>query len=320
MPTISLVSASAVAIAAKEIKEDRLVAAMLLRDARDKAERAEEEGISAFLSDRAARLRMNSRLLQGEVSQLQSHNKRCGVEPLPRPAGTESGSVHRKAGEVAALEREFLRSAHQMREGMLSAGVSVEAPERKRQRVGADGPCLDLDAVREAEAHLAEDDVALANPLLRPPPGSAPKAPRKVREPDAVAASDKMLGFSKAPASEDYLWPSTGLRVRIVDERGPFRAHHLKKCVVERRNSAKRTVDVKIEGSGEIVQVVPQLVLETVVSKACSRVEVIRGEHRGCVAALLHRNSRTNEALIRLDDGGETGDITVPLDDVCEFT
>lgn len=295
-------------------QQDRLVAALLLRDARAKAERAEEEGMGAFLTDSVeGPRRINARLLQGEVSQVRSHNKRCGVDTAALPPVQTSVEPH-GSGVTASLEREFLRSAHQMRQ---SAAEDVVPPvaARKRQRIGADGLVLDIAAAQEAEARQADEDAAMANPLLRPPPGSKKAASKAALQTTGAPGPGAPCGSDEA----NYLWPSKGLRVRIVDESGKFVTNHLQKGVVCRRISAKLRVDVKLDKTNEVLHDVPQGCLETVVSRGCSKIEVVRGPHRGFTAQLLQRNSQCNLAVIRLMLEGEVSELELPLDDVCEF-
>lgn len=305
---------------------------MLLRDARTKAELAQENGMSAFLSDAGAGPgRVNGRILAGEMSQVRSHNRRCGVEPLPAPERPAGSGEARRDLQASALEREFLRSAHQLREGGPSSSSTSAPPEtaapRKRQRVGAAGVVLDVAVAQEAEERQAAEDEELANPLLRPPPADPAKPKKPPKQLGGVAAggaggvdaSASSFGRSRWENDEQVLWPSKGLRVRIVDEAGDFRSSHLRKGVVCRRSSATRTVDVELEGSGEVLRSVPQTVLETVVSKACATIEIVRGAHRGVTAPLLHRRAKDNVAVIRVIKGGQPCELELPLDDVCEF-
>mmetsp|Transcript_36397 Transcript_36397/g.77426 ORF Transcript_36397/g.77426 Transcript_36397/m.77426 type:complete len:352 (+) Transcript_36397:208-1263(+) len=305
-------------------KQDHVVAAMLLRDAKTRAERAEEEGMGAFLTEDQIRASVNERLLKGELSQARSHNIRCGIQPLPKLASGQHGQA-----VSTTLESEFFKSVQQHQEALetedrRAQGLLIEAgPQKKRQRLGG-GAVLDLEFAHSTAEALAEEDVALSNPLLRPP-----TQPKKRQ---LTFAEDVVPDLSRRPIKRttsketqllpeedaNVLWPSNGLRVRVVDESGRFKKHHMKKCVVSRRSSANRVVDLVVDGSGEVLQSVPQDVLETVVSKACSRVEVVRGPHRGCQASLVKRSSRENLAVIRLDLRGGS-DLSLKLDDVCEF-
>lgn len=293
-----------------------MVAAMLLRDARTKGELAAEEGIGAFLTDGTRQApRVEKGVLRGEISQLRSHNRRCGVEPLPMQTRPSAGD--RAKGEANLLELEFLRSAHQLRSGATDPAASTAEPVRKRQRVGANGATVDIQAAQEEEARQADEDAELANPLLRPPPGAAKSSSSRTAK--MAQAPPSELGGAPGRSYGATCWPSKGLRVRIVDEHGKFSAKHLKKGVVCRRESMKKLVDVELDGGGGVVRGVPQDNLETVVSKTCTRVEVIRGAHQGLTTTLLSRDPRTNKAVIRIP-GVEGDRLELPLDDVCEFT
>lgn len=302
-------------------REDRLVAALLLRDARSQAELAREDGVSGHLADLQPGRRVDGRLLQSEVFQARSHNRRCGVEPLPAPV-TEG----RAQRTNSALELEFVRSAHQLREAAASAAQAAQGAQgaqdapasqasgggRKRQRVGSGGATVDIAEVERIEAELADEEEAFANPLLRPPPGQQPK--KKA----AVAAHPARAGAAER-GGEDTLWPSKGLRVRIVDEDGAFQASHLSKGVVKRRDSARCTVDVLLDKSDQLLVGVPQQCLETVVSKSCTRVEVVRGPHRGAITDLVERCPKSNSAVVRLSRGLGATEVELAMDDVCEF-
>lgn len=291
-------------------EDDRRIAGLLLRDARTRAERAEEEGNAAYLDDSRRAFRINERLLKGEISQVRSFNKRCGVDAADLPTQTKAfmSDAQRQAN---ALEREFVRRAHELRGtvGTVETIACGSAPRTKRQRTAAGGQPVDIAAAEEEEARQAEQDVELANPLLRPPEGSARKtASRKLQQGDEAPAIDQAV-----------FWPSKRLRVRVVDEDGKFKACHLKKGVVRHVDIKRFTVDVEIDGDGELVRSMPQDCLETVVSKTCSRVEIVRGAHRGITAQLLQRNPKHNIAAVRLGRGFDEAEFELPLDDVCEF-
>lgn len=276
-------------------REDRLVAAMLLRDARARAEQAGEEGIYAFLrKDTGVAPKVNERLLRGEISQVQSHNQRCGIEPLPPQQASASGfrfgsSVKNRLRATAAeLEAEFFRAAHQMREGV---SADSQEPLSKKPRGGND-KCFTKGAGTSSRE------------IWLPPNGSA-------RSGDSTKA---------ARYEADIFWPVRGMRVRIVDEDGNgFQKYHLKKAVVDRRYSAKRLVDLRLDDANEIVESVPVECLETVVSKTCSKVEVVRGRYMGLNAQLVEKTRRLNQAVVKLVDEGEVVKVTLPLDDICEF-
>lgn len=132
-----------------------------------------------------------------------------------------------------------------------------------------------------------------------------------------------MLGSAIAPFCADVNtvakepWPSRGLRVRVVDETGTFKSSNLKKGVVKRMSGTECSVDVELEGGGSMLRDVPQTLLETVVSKGCTQVEVVRGKHKGSTVDLLERDPNRNVAVIKLARTGEKMELS--LDDVCEF-
>lgn len=298
--------------------EDRIVAAMLLRNARSKAELAEENGLTAYLDDARLERRVNKRLLKGEVCQARSFNRRTGIEALPATADGGGDSALQR--EVKALEREWVRSAHQLREGK-DVVFEGKAEPRKRQRVGAEGKTLDVAAVEKAEARLAQEDAEMANPLLRPPPVLT-KA-KKVVPSGLDTRPSPPAGLKR---KETHLWPSKGMRVRVVDENGDFKRSHLQKGVVRQRYSSRGAVDVELDepisgkaGGGKLLRLVPQTLLETVVSRSCRRIEVLRGCHQGAIAELLSRDSRRNVAVIRLGRAQGEEEVELPVDDICEF-
>jgi len=105
--------------------------------------------------------------------------------------------------------------------------------------------------------------------------------------------------------------------VRVVDSGGDFKAYHLLKGVV--RSADKRTGSCELElVNSKVLVGVPENCLETVVSRECVRVEVVRGPLCGISAQLLTRDSKNNRARIR-PDGGRSADAEVSLDDVCEL-
>ncbi|CAE8603462.1 unnamed protein product, partial [Polarella glacialis] len=164
---------------------------------------------------------------------------------------------------------------------------------RKRQRVGANGASLDLAAVEEAEARLADEDAEMANPLLRPPPVLLSKASVAKKGLVRLASNSggqnipgpPLPGEQVAKREHCQLWPSKGMRVRVVDENGEFKKSNLKKGIVRQRHANRGAVDVELDdpkgngsaGGGRLLRLVPQTLLETVVSKSCKRIEVVRG-------------------------------------------
>lgn len=307
---------------AKRAREDRIVAGLILRDAKSQAELADEEGVGAYLGEFKPSMRVNERLLQGEVSQVRSFNRRAGVEPLPAlPTRPEA----KQDGKANALEKEFLKEAHQRRHGAAPAKGEKEkvfldvAPVKKRQRLGAAGTVLDVVAAAEAEAKLAEEEEEFAHPLLKNPTAK-PKAKGKA----GIGAITFGFSIGRKPTEPEPLWPSKGLRVCVVAETGRFGEFHLKVGVVRKRNEELGAVDVELDtgtgpGGGKMLAAVPQRVLKTVVSSSCTRVEVVRGPHQGAIAEMVRMDGSRQVAIIRLSKAREGGELEVPVDDVCEF-
>eukprot|EP00438_Fugacium_kawagutii_P024838 Skav205740 [mRNA] locus=scaffold1496:273949:279816:+ [translate_table: standard] len=174
-----------IGVAVIEAVHDRKVAAMLLRSARTKVEEAEEKGLTAalpcflcgqgllspaYLEEEAYLDKtVNKRLLNGEVSQARSFNRRAGVEPLPAVV-PETAPLTLKEREAKALELEYVRSSHRMRGSGLAAEKVAAQPLRKKQRVGTQGEVLDLAALEKEARRQADEDAAMVNPILQPPP------------------------------------------------------------------------------------------------------------------------------------------------------
>mmetsp|Transcript_153206 Transcript_153206/g.491314 ORF Transcript_153206/g.491314 Transcript_153206/m.491314 type:complete len:221 (+) Transcript_153206:44-706(+) len=156
-------------------------------------------------------------------------------------------------------------------------------------------------------------------------PGSeAPRKSQKGEDGGPVRLGSLDAPFtSNAETVAEVPWLSSGLRVRFIDEDGPFKSSYLKKGFVRKVDDAALVADVDVDG-GTALRKVPQNVLETVVSKGCLRVEVVRGPHRGIIAELLERDAKRNIAVIRTTSTqmkGIAGDsrMELSLDDVCEF-
>eukprot|EP00930_Biecheleria_cincta_P082217 TRINITY_DN71991_c0_g1_i1.p1 TRINITY_DN71991_c0_g1~~TRINITY_DN71991_c0_g1_i1.p1 ORF type:complete len:389 (+),score=66.77 TRINITY_DN71991_c0_g1_i1:146-1312(+) len=330
-----------------ELNEEQLVAALVLRDAKTLQASCDFDTLAG--SD-AARLHktVNKRLLKGEVNQARSFNRRAGIEPLPQPeASCGDTKIQRDA---KTLQDIFVRSAHQIRETVALATTTAEpeisSQERKRQRLGLHlqrapsgrvGGNLSVKAteLEKAEAQLAEDEAEMTNPILKPKAKMELKTRTgkvaAILKPDSGGSSQKReasgleseLQCSPSPVGEPQpdqlnrvehvpLWPSKGMRVRVVDETGEFKQFHLKKALVIRRHDKKAAVDVELDndyslttmiGKGKLLKEVPQMVLETVVSKTCQQIEVVRGIHQGAIAELVRRDSRQNLATVRIGRG-----------------
>eukprot|EP00933_Yihiella_yeosuensis_P004281 TRINITY_DN10864_c0_g4_i5.p1 TRINITY_DN10864_c0_g4~~TRINITY_DN10864_c0_g4_i5.p1 ORF type:complete len:263 (+),score=54.79 TRINITY_DN10864_c0_g4_i5:51-791(+) len=119
-------------------------------------------------------------------------------------------------------------------------------------------------------------------------------------------------------ASEKRLcrpWPVKGLRVRLVDSGGTYKNYHLLKGVVKSVNV--KTGDCEVElVNGKILLAISENCLETVVSKDCVRVEIVRGPYYGSSAQLVKRDKARNLAVVRPNNGK---DIEVAMDDICEL-
>lgn len=190
-------------------------------------------------------------------------------------------------------------------------------PQKKRQRVGANGVALDIVAAEEAASRQAEEDLELANPLMRGPAVSKSSMPAI----GVDAKSSEKVGCTEADVKTTAeSWASKKLRVRVVDENGEFRRNHLKKGVIRHVDSRLCCVDVELDGSeGKVLRAVPQRLLETVVSKSCTKVEIVRGPRRGMLGELLCRDPKRNVAVVRLGRANEGQQIELLLDDVCEY-
>eukprot|EP00397_Hematodinium_sp_SG-2012_P000692 GEMP01000693.1.p2 GENE.GEMP01000693.1~~GEMP01000693.1.p2 ORF type:complete len:705 (+),score=164.52 GEMP01000693.1:2934-5048(+) len=140
---------------------------------------------------------------------------------------------------------------------------------------------------------------------------------------DVQDAASSSLGARTLPKSN--AWVSEGLRVRILD---PTSAWYRKKGFVQsvvvkayvpfRREPAKQVVSavLSIEGTNENVTVDQEL-LETVCGARYGiTVRVVRGKLIRRVGTLVSKNVSKNAVSIF---SGELGEISLSLDDVCEF-
>lgn len=154
-----------------------------------------------------------------------------------------------------------------------------------------------------------------------PEDGEGDVPPRKAQK--AADGGPVRLGSATKPFQADSAtvtevpWLSAGLRIRIIDESGPSKDYHLKKGFVQKVDVDSMTAHVDVDG-GPTLKAVPQHALETVVSKGCSQVEVVRGPHRGAVVSLIERDAKRNFAVVT-QGADSTSRFEVALDDVCEF-
>jgi len=262
----------------ENINDDRLLAALVLRDAREAAER------SVVVGERAPRI--DDRVVVGEVAQARSFNKRVGGEPLP-PEPVAARGISR----MHALEREFVRRAHELRESSRAQPPCKRG--RRRDRSADQATC----------------------PAHREVVWSAAGAE------DVEATTCEASGDTVPPATiPPELWISKGLIVRVVDESGDFRASHRQKGSVRRVDTTTGTADVELAVGGDVLCAVPEAYLETVVSRSCCQVEVVRGEYRGAIAELLERVPQRNHAVVRLNCAFNKLELELRMDDVCAFT
>merc|ERR1712008_284474 len=79
--------------------------------------------------------------------------------------------------------------------------------------------------------------------------------------------------------------------------------------------------DVELEADKVLLKAVPQDLLETVVSKGCTKVEIVRGPNLGQVVELLQRDPNKNKAVVSMVRKAREGKVEaeLSLDDVCEF-
>lgn len=307
---------------------DRLVAALLLRDARAQADVAQEEGATSYLDRGRKAPCIDGRLLLGEVAQARSHNRVLhGVQPLPRLAA--EGVAGRNA---AALDLEFVRRAHELRE----AGAGRSAGDRSRD---VEKECHSRGGGRHARSHgstVLPSGRAVERRSGACEAASAPDAKRlkaSVRDAGDFAAVSSIAAEGQAPVAgrrhvvaavpvmpeQPEPWLSRGLRVRVVDAAGDLRSNHLAKGVVRRVGDGCRTADVELQAGGDSLRGVAEALLETVVSKDCRQVEIVRGPDVGMIAELIERDPKGNVAVIRLSRGHGSAQLRVRLDDVCEF-
>merc|ERR1712216_80690 len=194
----------------------------------------------------------------------------------------------------------------------LSAGGrgNCEPPEiqRKRQRVGAHGATVDIAAAEEEAARQADEDLEFANPLMR--------GPTVVKRAKSTIAAETKVEVNIVEPKTDC-WTSKKLRVRVIDEAGKFKKHHLKKGVICHVDPSQCCVDIKLdsEDTKVLLRAVPQDLLETVVSKSCKKVEIVRGPQQSMLGELVSRDPRRNLAIVRLGRGNDVHDVELLLDD-----
>mmetsp|Transcript_19514 Transcript_19514/g.26206 ORF Transcript_19514/g.26206 Transcript_19514/m.26206 type:complete len:223 (-) Transcript_19514:85-753(-) len=168
------------------------------------------------------------------------------------------------------------------------------------------------------------DDVGASNSRETLRDNAGPRKSQKGADGGPVRLGSSEVPFTaNADTVAEVPWLSSGLRVRIVDETGPLQDSHLKKGFVRKVDDAALLADVDVDG-GMTLHKVPQHALETVVSKGCLRVEVVRGPHRGVIVDLLERDPKLNIAIVRTKStqtkhGDGDDRLELSLDDVCEF-
>lgn len=269
-------------------EEERRIIGFLFKEARELKERSDEgEGLGAYLNA-GKRVQLESggaRLLSNELGQTRSHNSRLGVHAL----GTPEGQLDKQSRDKFALDLEYTKRSTEVRLKGQKSGTASKRKQRQSDLL-PDGKVRKIDDVFGTGQDSSDD----------------------FSDKDSVTAK---VGADKKVDP----WPTKGLRVRIIDEVGELKKYHLNKGIVRSVDNAGLFC-IMLEKSKELVRKVPEKCLETVVSKDCSRIEVVRGEHRGMQAQLLKRDPKNNIAIIRMSKGfGEGYDIPVALDDVCEF-
>lgn len=220
----------------------------------------------------------------GHMSHKRERSPRAGAL-ADEPRESKRGSAH-KARQKA--REEFLRAGNRFPDASDFAGGA-----QARQKVKENTP--------------EDDEVGVL--------------PRKVSK--AADGGPLRLGSTEKPFQADSAtvtavpWLSTGLRIRIIDESGPFKDYYLKKCLVRKVDVDSMSAHVDVDG-GPSLKAVPQHVLETVVSKGCATVEIVRGPRRGSVVSLIERDAKQNIAIV-VQGTDNTSRFEVALDDVCEF-
>jgi len=211
----------------------------------------------------------------------------------------------------AVRKDDSLSSAKRRRtDDALAAAVARAAQEEVREP-----------PAEEAAGSGGEAPAAFLPFSLTSPPGSRPLAPPGLlaeRASVAVMGDESVVDLTVNASADpsEVTWLSIGLRVRVVDTSGRFRESHLRKGYVQMVVSGSRCV-VGLE-AGRTLRDVHQSDLETVVSKGCRRVRVVRGQRRGAIAELLERHAKRNVAVVRTES--ETTAFELALDDICEVT
>eukprot|EP00928_Gymnodinium_smaydae_P007462 TRINITY_DN12682_c0_g1_i1.p1 TRINITY_DN12682_c0_g1~~TRINITY_DN12682_c0_g1_i1.p1 ORF type:complete len:409 (-),score=108.60 TRINITY_DN12682_c0_g1_i1:318-1544(-) len=145
---------------------------------------------------------------------------------------------------------------------------------------------------------------------------AAPALAEALAAPAAAAASD-----AGARSASSEVWPSRGLVVRIVGNRGQLREFYGAEAVVLEVDASSGACRVKARpvddpnGKSRVIPGVAMADLETRVSRDCKQVRVVRGKHLGKVARLVARDAKRGVAKVELS-GAEA---ELPLDSVCQF-
>eukprot|EP00747_Dinoflagellata_sp_TGD_P181820 gnl/TRDRNA2_/TRDRNA2_35795_c0_seq1.p1 gnl/TRDRNA2_/TRDRNA2_35795_c0~~gnl/TRDRNA2_/TRDRNA2_35795_c0_seq1.p1 ORF type:complete len:421 (-),score=109.05 gnl/TRDRNA2_/TRDRNA2_35795_c0_seq1:121-1299(-) len=187
------------------------------------------------------------------------------------------------------------------RDNLLGLGAKALLPHEKGgQLPGKRKPAA-------AEKAAAPAQAAPSAPAEQPPPEKR----QRVENDDVAEVSEKSKGKD--------VWPSRGLVVKVVGQEKSLRECYGKEAVVLSVDEAAGLCRIKVR-LGEKSQVFPDIrmeALETRVSRDCTEVRIVRGPHKGTVAALVKRDTQRNVAVVRMKKGGDETEMA--LDDVCQF-
>eukprot|EP00927_Polykrikos_kofoidii_P063276 TRINITY_DN58095_c0_g1_i1.p1 TRINITY_DN58095_c0_g1~~TRINITY_DN58095_c0_g1_i1.p1 ORF type:complete len:444 (+),score=70.21 TRINITY_DN58095_c0_g1_i1:101-1432(+) len=121
---------------------------------------------------------------------------------------------------------------------------------------------------------------------------------------------------------EATCWPSRGLVVRIIGDKGQLRAFYGAEAVVLDVDNAGGCCRIKARPPSEPnskSSVLPGVLvtdLETRVSRDCQEVRIVKGSKRGHVAKLIKRDVKRGLAQVSFESCKE---MELPLDSICQF-
>jgi len=124
-------------------------------------------------------------------------------------------------------------------------------------------------------------------------------------------------GAGTQGAKTTDMWPSRGLVVRVSSGEKHLRQFNKAEAVVLEVNvqAGSCRVKARVGDKSHVLEGVSPHDLEPVVTAECVSVRLLRGEHKGLEASLLHRSERRAIARVKLD----SQELELPLRDVCEF-